>query len=126
MNLKKDQGQALIPVLIILLIIITLGVGILFLNLGGMLTGLAAREGEAVLLAAEGAMENGLLRLLRSPAWEGESLQIGGQDCTITVSGTAPKIMAVSCWSAQARRNLRAEISFIAGEMNVDLIEETE
>jgi hypothetical protein len=125
-NKESSRGQALIPVLVVLIITLTLGAGLLYLNIGGMLIGSYTQEGERVLLATEGALENGLLRVLRNPAYLGESLQVNGVDCTISLSGQAPIVMTAECQSTRAERRLQTEVSFINGEMLVDNLVEIE
>jgi hypothetical protein len=117
---KNQHGQALIPVLIILSMVLILGASALQLSLGGMLLGSASQEGEEILITTEGAMENGLMQILRNPAYAGESLQVNGFPCTINVSGVSPSVMTVECQSDRAQRRLQAEVSFVDGEMLVE------
>lgn len=120
----RSSGQAMLPVLIIMLTVLVLGTASLQLGLGGLMISRASFEGERVLAAAEGALENGLLRLLRQPNYLGESLQVGGLECTIEVAGASPKIISGVCQNETSRRGLRAEVSFIQGEMVVGSYEE--
>lgn len=127
MKLKiNHQGQALLPVIIVMAIVLVLGVGALHLSVGGMLISFSSREGETALLATEGALENGLMMILRNPSYAGESLQVSGYPCTITVSGQSPAVMIAECQSDRAIRRLQAEVSFIDGEMVVDNLQEIE
>lgn len=124
--MRKNRGQALLPVLIIMVIVLTLGVGTLYLNVGGLLLGSYSQEGEKVLMATEGALENGLLKILRNPFYSGESLQVEGTPCTISVSSPTPTVMTAECNSGRAIRRLQAEVSFVDGEMFVDNLKEVE
>ena len=123
---NQKKGQALVPILIIILTIITLGVGTLYISIGGLLLSSYSASGETVLMAAEGALENGLLRILRSPNYSGESLQVNGLDCTITVNGLSPQVVSAQCVSDLVIRKLQAEVTFINGEMIVDHHQEVE
>jgi hypothetical protein len=124
--LPRTKGQAFIPVLILLVIIITLGTAVLSLSVGGMLISYSSQEGERVLLATEGAIENGLLRNLREPAYTGESLQVGGLPCTIVASGPAPIVVTAECRSDQACRRLEAEAEIVMGEIVINSLKEIE
>lgn len=122
----RNQGQALIPVLIIMAIVLILGAAVLDLGIGGLLLSSYYQEGEATLMATEGALENGLLRILRNPSYKGESLQVGDASCIINTSGSSPIVMTARCDSGRSIRRFQAEINFVAGEMVVDNILEIE
>lgn len=122
----EKNGQALLPVVIIIAIFLILAVGLVNLSLGGLLLSFSLQEGEKVLLATEGTLEEGFLSILRNPSYAGGSLQVGEASCTIETSGSGPVVMAASCQSDRAVRRLRAEISFVAGEMEVSNIREVE
>lgn len=126
MKKQKNQGQALIPVLFIMATVLILGAAVLNLSIGGLLLSSSFQEGEATLMATEGALENGLLRILRNPSYLGESLQVEDFSCIISTSGQSPILMRASCDSGHAIRQLEAEINFIAGEMIVENIKEIE
>lgn len=126
MKMKGNQGQALLPVLIIMVVVLILGAAVLDLSISGLLVSSYFQEGEATLMATEGALENGLLRILRNPSYSGESLQVGDASCIISISGQSPVVMNASCDSGRAIRRLQAEINFVAGEMIVDNILEIE
>lgn len=121
-----NRGQALLPLLILLLLVLTLGVGVLQLSIGGMLISSSSQGGEAVLVATEGALENGLMRILRNPSYSGESLQVGGIPCTISTSGSTTILMVASCNSGRSIRKIKAEISSNQGRMVVNNIKEIE
>ena len=126
MSKHNNQGQALIPILIILLIVLTVGAGLLYLSFGSILLGSYSSLGEKVLIANHGAMENGLMRILRNPNYSGESLQVNGAPCTIDVSGQSPWTMTTECDNGQAIRRLQAEVDFVDGEMVVSNLMEIE
>ncbi len=121
-----NRGQALLPLLILMVIIIILGAGVLYLSIGSLLLSSYSQSGEEVLMATEGAMENGLLMVLRNPAYAGESLQVGAVPCTINTAGSAPLVMTVKCDSGRAVRQLQAEVSLVNGQMQVDHLIEIE
>ena len=127
-QIRKEfcRGQALLPMIILLALIIILGTSLFNLSIGGLLITSYFQEGESILMVTEGALENGLMRILRNPAYVGESLQIGNVSCTISASGLTPVVMLASCNSGRAIRRLRAEINFTNGRMVVNNIREVE
>jgi hypothetical protein len=120
------RGQALLPVVILMALVVILGTSLFNQSIGGLLVTSYFQEGESTLMATEGAMENGLMRLLRNPAYTGESLQIGNISCTINTSGSAPTIVVANCNSGRTIRKLRAEVDFTSGLMEVSNLREIE
>jgi hypothetical protein len=115
----SSAGQAMLPVLFIVMAVIILGATGLQLGLGGLVVSRSSLEGEKVLVAAEGALESGMLRLLRQPNYIGETLQVNGLDCTIEAVGSLPIVVSGICRSDTAKRGLSAEVAFVQGEMIV-------
>ena len=123
---KKSKGQALLPLLILIIIILSLGAAAIELAIGNIVINRYFQEEIIGFYTTEAALENGLLRLLRNPAYSGEDLQINETSCTIDVSGSAPTIVAAECVDNRRLRKIQAEVSFVAGEMEVGKVIETE
>ena len=123
---ERQRGQALIPVLIIILIVLVLGAGSLYLSLGSMLLSSYSYLGEAALISTEGAMEDALMGILRNPDYAGGSLQVADVPCTISVSGSSPAVITAECDTGRSIRRLESEVTFVNGEMTVDNLQEIE
>jgi len=68
---------------------------------------------------AESGAENGLLRLLRDPAYTVESLTIGTGQATITVTGTNPKIVLSQGAYNNFFRQVRVTATYVGGILTV-------
>lgn len=120
------KGQALLPLLIVVIIVLSLGTASIELAIGNVLVSRYFQEGLTGYFTTEAALENGLLRLLRNPGYPGESLQINDASCTINISGALPQVMDVRCDNSRQVRKIQAEISYVDGIMQVDNIREIE
>ncbi len=83
-----NKGQALISLLFISLIGITIATGATMLVLINSQSGLKFQQGTIAYELAQSGAENALLRLLRNPAYTGESMSIG--DGTVDIQVTSP------------------------------------
>lgn len=88
---KNQQGQTLVILLtyIIIAIIVTTSSIALVLNSSGGTD--KAYQGANSLDIAESGAETAMIKLLRDPAYVGETLTIGQGQAVITVSGSNPK-----------------------------------
>jgi Tfp pilus assembly protein PilX len=119
-------GQALLPLLIVIVIVLSLGTAVIELAIGNILVDRYFQEAIFGFYTAEAALENGLLRLLRNPAYAGESLQINDVPCTIETVGTSPVVMTATCNDTHQVRKVRAEINYVDGVMVVNHLGEVE
>lgn len=126
MNEFKMRGQALIPLLIVIIIILSLGVAAIELAISNIIVGRYFQEGAIGFYTVEAALENGLLRTLRNPNYLGEDLQINNASCTIEISGELPRVVTTRCDSGRWVRKLEAEVYFSEGIMEVENISEVE
>jgi hypothetical protein len=122
----KAKGQALLPLLILIIIILSLGAAAIELAIGNILIDRYFQDGMTSFYTVEAALENAFLRTLRDPAYVGESLQINEASCTIEISGEAPRVVNAGCNNGRQIRKMRAEISFSDGIMAVENIREIE
>jgi hypothetical protein len=123
---RKTKGQALLPLLIIIVIVLSLGAAAIELAISNVLVDRFFQDNIDLFYTTEAALENGFLRLLRNPAYSGESLQIGSASCTITVSGGSPAVVLANCDTTRQVKKIQGEVTFAAGTMNVDNIREIE
>lgn len=124
--MKLSKGQALIPLLILVIIVLSLGTAAIELAISNVLIDRSFQEGLTGYYTTEAALENGLLRILRNPAYSSESLQIGDASCTIEITGTSPKIITSRCDNNRWVRKIQAEASFANGIMTVANVREVE
>lgn len=123
--MKTNRGQALIPVLIIIILVLSLGVAALDVSISNILLSVYEQEGRRVFLKTESALEEGFLKLLRNPNYLGESLQFEETSCTIVVAGSvSSKTVTVTCSSGKSIRKAQAQADFLQGKMTVSWIKE--
>ncbi len=125
-NWQRRKGQALIPLLIVIVIILSLGVAAVELAISNVVVDRYFQEEMDGYFTVESALENALLRSLRNPGYSGEDLQINEASCTIEINGETPKVVTARCESDRWVRRLQAEVSFVNGIMSTDNIREIE
>lgn len=126
MNELKMRGQALIPLLIVIIIILSLGVAAIELAISNIIVSRYFQEETSGYYTVEAVLENALLRTLRNPNYSGEDLQINDTSCTIEISGESPRVVTARCESGRWIRKLEAEVYFSEGIMEVENISEVE
>ena len=95
-NLKSqisnlEGGQALITLIIFTVVATTVIAGAVMATIiNSQATGMLAQSEESLKIAEAGA-ENAVLKLIRNPNYSGETLNIGTNTATITVTGTSTK-----------------------------------
>jgi len=83
-----ERGQALITLLFFTIVGITITSAAVVMILVNSLSGTKQQQGEIAYDIAQSGAENGLLRLIRNPAYTGETVSIGNGSATITVTGS--------------------------------------
>jgi len=86
--LSLQKGQALITLLFFTIIGVTVTSAAVAMILVNSLSGTKQQQGEIAYEIAQSGAENGLIRLLRNPAYTGETMPVGSGSATITVSGS--------------------------------------
>jgi hypothetical protein len=87
-NSSGARGQALITLLFFTIIGIAVSSAAIIMLLVNSLSEAKEQQGEIAYNIAQSGAENGLIRLLRDPTYNGETLSVGGGTATITVSGS--------------------------------------
>ncbi|HUW21413.1 MAG TPA: hypothetical protein VMW41_01965 [Candidatus Bathyarchaeia archaeon] len=126
MTIKTTKGQALLPLLIVIVIVLTIGTASIELAISNVVINRYFQEGLTGYFTVEAALENAFLRILRNPGYTGENLQINQASCTIEVSGMSPKIVSARCDTGRQIRKMQAEITYNQGIMTVGNIKEVE
>ncbi len=115
----RQSGQALTILLFFMAItlIVTTAAVTLIIN-----SSLGASRFEQSLIAyslAEAGVENATLRLLRDPAYAGETLTIDSGTATITVTGTGPQTITSIGQFNNFRREIRVVAGFTSGVLSI-------
>lgn len=107
----KDSGQALTMLLVFVtagIIITTAAVTVALLNY--QTAGKIAQGDYAYFLAESGA-ENALIRLLRDSTYTGETLPVGADTVTISVTGTSPKVITSTGVNGTVKRTIEVQVT---------------
>ena len=108
--LKKNRGQTLVMLLIyivIAIIITTSAVAIVIVNSKGTDK---LYQGTTAFDVAESGAETAMIKLLRDPAYTGESLTLNGGTATITITGTNPKTVTSKGTLGNFTRTVQATV----------------
>jgi hypothetical protein len=117
---KKMQGQALIPVVLLMFAALNIGLAAMVISRGLIWDYLTVGGGLRALNAAESAMENGYMRLLRDIGYTGESLVIDDCDCTVTVTGDdVNKVVSSECSYGRVIKRMQTAVNYDMGIMEV-------
>lgn len=68
---------------------------------------------------AESGIENALIRLLRDPAYGGETLPVGNGQAEITVSGTSQQTIISTGQLSGYERSIQVEVERIGGVLSI-------
>lgn len=112
---KSESGQALIMMIVFVVMAGIIAVGTVTVSIiNYQSTGSLAQGLDAYYIAEAGA-ENAILRILKNPAYSGETLTVGSGTATITVAGTATKTIVSTGTSGSFIRKIQAVGSISGG-----------
>lgn len=106
MTSDKQAGQTLIALLIFMMVIITLTTVAATITIVNVRSNNAFADGQQALSYAESGAENALMRLMRNPAYTGETITFADGTVTISVSGTTSKTIVSEGTSGNHRRTV--------------------
>lgn len=118
-NLSIQAGQTLVTVLIFVIVAITLTTGAIALTVTNSQTASGFDRGNQAYYVAESGAENGILRLLRNPSYTGETISVGSDTATISVTGTNPYTIVSEGRSGGFVRKIEVTASFTSGVLTV-------
>lgn len=110
----------LVTILIIAAIALSLALSVSLVSVSSLLTDLGERQSDVSLAAAEGCVEDTLVRLVRDSSYAGGSLGIGHAVCTVGVTGAGgSRTIQVTSTVATFTRKLRVDVSLQGGRVSV-------
>ena len=95
-NLKSSTGQTLITLLFFMIIAITMLTGTLIVIFNVTTGQTKIQQSRSAYYIAESGMENALIRLLRDPAYNGETLTIGEGTAVVNITNNGSIYIATS------------------------------
>lgn len=120
--MKKGQTLVILLVFVTAAIIVTSAAVAMLVGNTTQITGLEL--GNQALLLAETGAENALIKLLRDPAYAGETLTVGQDQVTIEVTGSNPYTIVADGSSGNFRRSVTVTAQYVAGVLTVNSWEE--
>lgn len=118
-NKNSTRGSTLITLLVFMIValsVTTTAVAILIVN---SQSGSMQEQGTEAYGAAESGIENAIIRLLRNPAYTGETLSVGLNTAVITVSGIGPYTITSTGTRGNYTRKVQAIIDYTDGILTV-------
>lgn len=92
MKNNRDEGQALVVLLVFIAVAITVITGAVAVTLINSQGASKYFSGEQTLFIAETGAEEGIIRLLRDPAYSGGTLPVANGQAVITVTSGPPNV----------------------------------
>lgn len=118
-HISRESGQALIILLFYMVIAVTLVTTAVALTVSSSFNTMQEEEGNHALELAENGVENALLRLLRDTAYSGETMSIGDDSVSISVTGGATKTIISTGTRGSYQKALRVTATFANGVLNL-------
>lgn len=118
MTSLRRRGQTLVFLLVFMAIAITVTTATVAMIIGSSYGASAQEQGTTAFSLAESGAENALLRLLRDPNYAGETLTIGTDQVTITVSGSSQKVITSVGTSRHFVRTVRVVTNLTNGVLS--------
>lgn len=118
-KLNNNKGQTLIMLLVFMVVAIIITTSATIVLIVNSQSTTKLEQGMMAYISAESAIENALLRLLRNPSYNGETLNIADTTTIATVSGTNPIIITSTGYSFNAFRKIEAQASYVNNILTV-------
>jgi len=113
------RGQALVILLVFVGITAVVTSAGAMVMIAGAQSGSKFELGSEAYFAAEAGAENGLLQILRNPAYAGETLNLSNGTAVVTVSGTDPKTLESVGTVNGLTRKIRVMGNYVNGVLTV-------
>jgi len=121
MKSAMQKGQTLIMLLIFIIIAVTItSAATVVILLGTKSTG-ELEMGTVTYAVAESGAENAILRLLRNPAYAGETITVGAGTATITLNppGSDPRVITSVGSFGNFKRTIQVSTTYISNTFTI-------
>ncbi len=116
---ETRRGQGLVILIVFVAMAMTVISSAVTTNVINSVSTTRSQEGEVALNVAESGIENAMLRLLRDSSYTGETLAIGSDTATITVTGTNPKTIVSTGTVGAYKRTITVTATENAGVLEI-------
>jgi len=117
--MKHQSGQALIVLLFFMIIAITLSTTAIAVVASNSLSVTNTEESTHALEIAEAGAQDGLIRLIRTPNFSGETLTVNGGSATVVVTGSSMKTILSTGVNGNFTRKIQVTASFAGGILTI-------
>jgi hypothetical protein len=117
--MKNQSGQALIVLLFFMIIAITLSTTAIAVVASNSLSVTSTEESTHALEIAEAGAQDGIIRLIRTPNFSGETLTVSGGSATVVVTGTSTKTILSTGVNGSFTRKIQVTVLFANGILTV-------
>lgn len=93
MKHKHNAGQTVVILMVFMVIASTITAAAVALSIINSQSASRIEFGESALSVANSGGENAILRLLRNPAYTGETMSVGNGTATVTITGSGPYVI---------------------------------
>ena len=115
----KTNGQALVSLLVFMLIAISITTGAVLLLISNSTNTTKISQGGNALAIAEAGAENALIKMLRSPAYTGETVSLSGGEGVVVVTGNNPYLIRSRGTSGNFVRVIEVSVQFTDNKMSI-------
>ena len=112
-KLNNQKGQALVLVLVFVAIAMIVTTSAVTLTIVNTQSTSRLSLGKQALSLAQSGLDNAILRLLRDPAYNGETITIGSGSVTITVTGITTRTITSVGSLTDYQRTIRVVGSYV-------------
>jgi len=118
-SIKNNNGQVLVTLLVftVIAVAVTTTAVSIMINITQSTSIMESRISASQ--AAEGAIENAILRLLRDPNYTGETLPVGDATVLITVTGSGPYIITAESELNTFVQTIQATVGYTNNRLTV-------
>ena len=113
---NRANGQILVTLLMFVLIALTVISVTITTVISNSQSATSAQQGVSVYYVAEGGAENAMMRLLREPSYQGETLTIGDGSSTSAVNGSTITVIGTL---GNFTKKLQIDISYTNNKLTV-------
>ena len=120
MKKNNSGGFALVILMFLMVLAVTVITAAVSLMILGSSSSTLLISGDSTKSIADSCIENAIIRLIRNPAYSGESLDINEGNCQITVTGLTDK--TVSAQANYGNKKKRVEVNLNLNNNIISLI----
>ena len=117
--IHNQEGQSLVMLLVFSVMAISVAATAVAIMINSSRSTHITESRTAVMAAAESGIENAIIRLIRDPAYAGETFTLDDNTITITVAGTDTKTIQATADNGLFKHSIQATASYVDNRLTV-------